>query len=64
MSGSPVTPEDVLAFAESRSKKLMTSHVDHNVDSIGALVMPVPVILHCANCSASDAVNVSKYTLS
>ncbi|XP_022098740.1 uncharacterized protein LOC110983634 isoform X1 [Acanthaster planci] len=55
-AGSPVTPEDVLAFAESRSKMLLTTRVDHNIDSIGALVIPVPVIWHCANFSTSDAV--------
>ncbi|XP_038050237.1 uncharacterized protein LOC119723584 isoform X2 [Patiria miniata] len=55
-AGSPVVSEEVLAFAESRSKKLTSSHVDHNIDSIGALVMPISVILHCANLSTTEAV--------
>ncbi|XP_033637482.1 uncharacterized protein LOC117298367 isoform X1 [Asterias rubens] len=54
--GSPVEAEEVLKFADQRDKRLQSGHIDHNIDSIGALIMPIPVIMHCANMNSSDAV--------
>ena len=50
--------EEVLKFADQRDKRLQSGHIDHNIDSIGALIMPIPVIMHCANMNSSDAVKV------
>ncbi|XP_070538995.1 uncharacterized protein [Ptychodera flava] len=53
--GSPVEKDRVMEFAEKRSKRLRSGHVDHNIDSIGALVLPIPLILHYADQSEDQA---------
>ncbi|XP_077988174.1 uncharacterized protein LOC144442670 [Glandiceps talaboti] len=54
-SGSPVEKEKVLDFTEKRAKRLYEGHVDHNIESVSALVMPIPVILSCADKTEDEA---------
>ncbi|XP_071508875.1 uncharacterized protein [Diadema antillarum] len=55
VKGRPAKTEMVMKFIEERQAVLETSHLDHNIDSVGALVQPIPIVLHYADKSEDTA---------
>ncbi|XP_011683572.2 uncharacterized protein LOC585441 isoform X1 [Strongylocentrotus purpuratus] len=54
-NGSPTQPEEVMSYVEKRVKDLENKHLDHNIDGIGALVHPIPLIIQYADKPVDEA---------
>ncbi|XP_063967308.1 uncharacterized protein LOC129279362 [Lytechinus pictus] len=65
-AGGPTQPEEVMSFVDKRIKDLENKHLDHNIDGIGALVQPIPLIIQNANkpldVAAKQAVRLTRMT--